>query len=208
MSLRLRSGQAAQLIYGPLTPIYDVLCGAPLQPGRRRAIARLQPSEGERILEVGVGTGLDLNDYPRGCHIVAIDLSRAMMARARTRINGDEAPRVEFLQMDAMRLAFRDESFDAVYVPYTINVVPDPIAVGRELVRVCRPGGRILMLNHFDGIPETSNAINALAGRVAEKFDVNWHLDAASFVRELGLQPIAVESVNVPRLSSIVLCRK
>ncbi|HYE84787.1 MAG TPA: hypothetical protein VEA16_00425, partial [Vicinamibacterales bacterium] len=68
--------------------------------------------------------------------------------------------------------------------------------------------GRILMLNHFDGIPETSNAINAIAGRVAERFSVNWHLHAECFVRELGLSLIAIESVNVPRLSSIVLCEK
>lgn len=196
------------IIYGPLTPIYDVVCGAMLQPGRRRALAHLQPAAGERILEVGVGTGLDLNDYPGRCQVVAIDLSRAMMVRARQRVDADQAPRVEFLQMDAMRLGFQDAIFDAVYVPYTINVVPDPIAVGRELVRVCRRGGRILMLNHFDGIPETSNAVNAIAGRVAGAFKVNWHLHAATFVRELGLRPVAIESVNVPRLSSIVLCGK
>ena len=199
---------AADIIYGPLTPIYDVICGAALQPGRRRALELLEPAPGERILEVGVGTGLDLNDYPRGCRVAAVDLSAAMMARARHRIGAADSPRVDFLQMDAMRLAFRNETFDAVYVPYTINVVPDPLAVGRELVRVCRHGGRVLMLNHFDGIPETSNTINAIVGRLAEKFSVNWHLRADRFVRELGLQPIAVESVNVPRLSSIVLCRK
>lgn len=205
---RLRLGRAAGIIYGPLTPIYDVVCGAALQPGRRRALERLQPLAGERILEVGVGTGLDLNGYPRGCRVVAIDLSRSMMTRARQRVHNDEAPLVAFLQMDAMRLAFQDACFDAVYVPYTINVVPDPLVVGCELVRVCRPGGRILLLNHFEGIPETSNTLNAIAGRLAEKFSVNWHLHANDFVRELGLQPLAIESVNVPRLSSIVLCRK
>ena len=71
-----------------------------------------------------------------------------------------------------------------------------------------RVGGRILMLNHFAGVPETSNALNAIAGRAAKAFDVNWHLHAEGFVRDLGLTLVAVESVNVPRLSSIVLCRK
>jgi phosphatidylethanolamine/phosphatidyl-N-methylethanolamine N-methyltransferase len=199
---------AADLIYGPLTPIYDVVCGAVLQPGRRRALARLDPRDGETILEVGVGTGLDLGDYPPWCRVVGIDLSRSMMTRARKRVGDDASPRVDLLQMDAAQLGFEDECFDAVYVPYTINVVPDAIAVGRELVRVCRRGGRILMLNHFDGIPETSNTINAIAGRAAEAFHVNWHLDARQFVRELGLSLVGVESVNVPRLSSIVECRK
>ena len=129
------------------------------------------------------------------------------MARARKRTDRGKTPRVEFLQMDAAQLAFPDGAFDAVYVPYTINVLPDPVAAGRELVRVCRQGGRIVFLNHFDGIPETSNAINAIAGRAAKAFDVNWHLHAGRFVRELGVSLVAVESVNVPRLSSIVLCR-
>ena len=199
---------AGDLIYGPLTPIYDVVCGAALQPGRRRAMARLNPAAGETILEVGVGTGRGLDDYPSWCRVVAIDLSRRMMARARKRTDRGTTPPVQFLQMDAARLAFPDGLFDAVYVPYTINVVPDPLAAGRELVRVCRVGGRILMLNHFVGIPETSNALNAIAGRAAKAFDVNWHLHAEGFVRELGLSLVAVESVNVPRLSSIVLCRK
>lgn len=199
---------AADIIYGPLTPIYDVVCGAMLQPGRRRAIARLNPAPTDTILEVGVGTGLDLKDYRSRCRIVAIDLSRDMMSRAQKRIARAIAPRVDFVQMDAARLAFPDAAFDAVYVPYTINVVPDPIAVGRELVRVCRSGGRIVMLNHFDGVRETSNVTNTIAGRLAEKFSVNWHLHAESFVRELGLSLVSVESVNLPRLSSIVVCRK
>lgn len=198
---------AADIIYGPLTPIYDVVCGAMLQPGRRRAIEHLDPQPSDTILEVGVGTGLDLTAYRSHCRIVGIDLSRPMMQKAQKRI-AQVTPKVDLLQMDAARLAFPDGTFDAVYVPYTINVVPDPIAVGRELVRVCRDGGRIVMLNHFDGVRETSNMTNAIAGRVAEKFSVNWHLHAESFVRELGLSLLAVESVNVPRLSSIVVCRK
>ena len=168
----------------------------------------LSPAAGETILEVGVGTGRGLDDYPEWCRVIAIDLSRTMMARARRRSDRANAARVAFLQMDAAQLAFPDGAFDAVYVPYTINVVPDSLAVGRELVRVCRAGGRILMLNHFAGIPETSNALNAIAGKAAGAFDVNWHLHAHRFVDELGLTMVAVESVNVPRLSSIVLCRK
>lgn len=198
---------AADIIYGPLTPIYDVVCGAMLQPGRRRAIAHLNPAPSDTILEVGVGTGLDLGAYRSHCRIVGIDLSRAMMVKARKR-SATVKPHVDLLQMDAAYLAFPDASFDAVYVPYTINVVPDPMAVGRELVRVCRDGGRIVMLNHFDGVRETSNITNALAGKVAKQFDVNWHLHAEQFVRDLGLTLIAVESVNIPRLSSVVVCRK
>ena len=199
---------SAEILYGPLTPLYDVVCGAALEPGRRRALAHLNPLPGETILEVGVGTGQGLSAYPQGCHIVAIDLSLSMMQRARKRLHSEEAPDVSLLQMDAGRLAFPDDTFDAVYVPYTINVVPDPVAVGRELVRVCRPGGRLLMLNHFAGIPDTTNVTNALVGRLAKAFSVNWNLDVKEFLDALDLQATVIESVNVPRLSSIVMCSK
>jgi phosphatidylethanolamine/phosphatidyl-N-methylethanolamine N-methyltransferase len=199
---------AADILYGPLTPLYDVVCGAALEPGRRRAMALLNPRPGETILEAGVGTGQGLNAYPDGCRVVAIDLSLAMMQRARKRLHHEDAPAVSLLQMDAGHLAFPDDTFDAVYVPYTINVVPDPVAVGRELVRVCRPGGRLLMLNHFDGIRETTNVTNAVVGRLAQAFSVNWHLNIEEFLDALGLHATVIESVNTPRLSSIVMCRK
>ncbi len=200
--------KAAELIYGPLTPVYDVVCGALLHPGRRRAIAHLDIRDGDRILEVGVGTGHGLNDYPLNCSVVAVDLSRAMMSHAKARLQPERRAHVRLLQVDATHLAFADQVFDRVYVPYTINVVPDPIAVGRELMRVCKPGGLIVLLNHFDGVPDTSNWINAMAGRLAKAANVNWHLRLDTFVDALGLRLVAIESVNVPRLSTVVVCQR
>ena len=197
----------ASLLYGSLSPLYDVICGALLQPGRRRAIAMLDPRPGERILEVGIGSGYGINDYPAGCRVVGIDLSRAMLSRAARRIDSKHRETVALVQMDALHLGFPDGHFDAVYVPHTISVVKDPLAVGRELLRVCKPNGRILFLNHFEGIPETSNLVNTLAGRLAAAADVNWHLRLDAFLRGLGVRATAIESVNTPRLSSIVLCK-
>lgn len=196
----------SRLLYGPLTPIYDVVCGAMLQPGRARAMALLNPRAGERILEVGVGTGYGVNSYPAGCRVVAVDLSHDMLRRAVRRVDAAHRPMIAFAQMDAGQLAFPDGYFDAIYVPYTINCVPDPVAAGRELRRVCAPNGRLVFLNHFAGIPETSNAINACAGKMAEAANVNWHLNLHTFLASLDLRARAVESVNVPRLSSVVLC--
>ena len=197
-----------RLIYGSLAPVYDVVCGTLLQPGRRRAMAMLNPRPGERILEVGVGTGYGINDYPAGCRVFAIDLSRAMIARTARRLDRHHRGMVALAQMDAERLGMRDGCFDAVYVPHTINVVKDPMAVGRELLRVCKPNARMLFLSHFEGIPETSNLVNSLAGRLAEAADVNWHLRLDTFLRGLDIKATAIESVNAPRLSSIVLCER
>ena len=171
-------------------------------------MALLNPRRGEMILEVGVGTGYGVNDYPRGCKVVAIDLSRAMIERAARRVDDDHRGMIAFAQMDAGNLALPNRAFDAVYVPHTINVVPDPIAVGKELLRVCAPTGRVVFLNHFDGVAETSNLINGLVGRIASALDVNWHLHIETFAAALNLRVAAIESVNKPCLSSVVLCER
>ncbi|HEX6164240.1 MAG TPA: methyltransferase domain-containing protein [Vicinamibacterales bacterium] len=198
----------SDLIYGSMAPMYDAVCGALLQPGRRRAMSLLNPQPGELILEVGVGTGYGVNHYPDGCRVMAIDLSRPMLERATRRVDREHLDALAFAQMDATNLGFADGVFDAVYVPYTINVVPDPVAAGRELLRVSKPDARIVFVNHFDGIRATSNLINTAVGTLASVAGVNWKLSLDAFVSALNLRVINLESVNVPRLSSVVVCEK
>ena len=104
---------------------------------------------GDRVLEVGVGTGINAALYPRDCAVTGIDLSSSMLEKARERVARKGIRNVRLLEMDAADLKFADNSFDIVYAPYLISVVPDPVAVAREMRRVCRPGGRIIILNHF-----------------------------------------------------------
>jgi phosphatidylethanolamine/phosphatidyl-N-methylethanolamine N-methyltransferase len=180
-----------------------------LQPGRRRAMAHLAPRAGELVLEVGVGTGFGLTHYPSGCRVVAIDLSSSMIARAHARLRRDPVPGISLCRMDATHLALPTEHFDAVYAPYVVNVVPDPIAVAREMIRVCRPGGRLLFLNHFDRIDGPRDAVDQFVGEVATRISgVNWHLDFETFMRDSGLQAQTIERVNIPRVSAVVLCRR
>lgn len=203
------SSATVELVYHRLAPVYDVIYGAMLQPGRRRAMAHLAPRAGELILEVGVGTGFGLRHYPPGCRVVAIDLSRPMIARAHARLRRRPVPGVSLCRMDAARLAFARGGFDAVYAPYLVNVVPEPIAVALEMIRVCRPGGRLVFLNHFDRLDGRRDAVDRLVGAAAERISgVNWHLDFETFMRESGLEAQAVERVNVPRVSAVVLCRR
>jgi phosphatidylethanolamine/phosphatidyl-N-methylethanolamine N-methyltransferase len=198
-----------ELVYHRLAPVYDVIYGAMLQPGRRRAMAHLAPRAGELILEVGVGTGFGLRHYPPGCRVVAIDLSSSMIARAHARLRRRPVPGVSLCRMDAAHLALPRGGFDAVYAPYLVNVVPEPIEVAREMIRVCRPGGRLVFLNHFDRLDGRRDAVDRLVGVAAERISgVNWHLDFESFMRESGLEAQAVERVNVPRVSAVVLCRR
>src|SRR5688500_12649521 len=136
-------------VYDKLAKVYDLIFGPTLHPGRLRAIQRMDIQPGERVLEVGVGTGINLSLYPKQCSVTGIDFSGSMLEKARERAARKGLRNMRLLQMDAGDLKFADGSFDIVYAPYQISVVPDPVKVAREMRRVCRPGGRIIFLNHF-----------------------------------------------------------
>jgi phosphatidylethanolamine/phosphatidyl-N-methylethanolamine N-methyltransferase len=198
-----------QTIYRRLAPVYDLMYGVALRHGRRQAMARLAPESGESVLEVGVGTGLSALDYPPGCRVAAIDISGAMLERAQQRLARRGMAHVGLCRMDAGRLAFPDACFDAICAAYVMNVVPDPIQVAREMLRVCRPGGRIVLLNHFREPGSPDRPINHLIGRVATRATgASWQLELGALLRQTGLIPESIDRVNVPRVSSVVLCRK
>ena len=200
------ANQRVESIYRRLAPVYDLIYGATLEPGRRHAMNRLAPAGGERILEIGVGTGLSAMAYPPGCRVAAIDVSAPMLKRAQTRLDRRRPGQITLLRMDAARLGFRDGSFDAVYAPYVMNVVPDPVAVAREMLRVCRADGRLVLLNHFaDRAPSWTTD---LLGKMAAHAGVNWKLDLHDFLLDAGLVARSVERVNVPSVSSVVICHK
>ena len=200
--------RSIEAIYRRLAPVYDLMYGFALEHGRRQAMTRLAPTPGESVLEVGVGTGLSALRYPDDCRVVAIDISEAMLERASQRLARRRVEHVALCRMDVTCLAFPDESFDAVYAPYVINVVPDPVGAAREMFRVCRPGGRVVLLNHFRE-SRTRDSVARFLGRVAERAGgANWNLDLRTLLDGAGLTAVSIDRVNVPRVSSVVLCRK
>ena len=137
--------------YRRYAPVYDLLFGASLGPGRVAMTRLVQTLAPERILEVGVGTGLTLSQYPVGSQITGVDVSLEMLATARQRVPSQDVKRINLLAMDAEAMDFADDSFDCVTLPYVLSVTPNPDRLVREVRRVCRPGGHILIVNHFSG---------------------------------------------------------
>ncbi|SME93648.1 class I SAM-dependent methyltransferase [Pseudogulbenkiania subflava] len=134
--------------YNLYAPVYDRVVAAFFAPRRRRAIALLAPRPDERILLLGAGTGLDL-DYLLGCRrLTAIDVSDGMLARLHRRA-ARLGLEVEASVMDGQRLAFPDACFDAVILHLILAVIPDPVACLREVERVLKPGGRVVVFDKF-----------------------------------------------------------
>ena len=195
-------------VYDKLAKVYDLTFGPTLHPGRLQAIQRMDIQPGERVLEVGVGTGINLSLYPKNCSVTGIDFSGSMLEKARERAQRKGIRNMRLLQMDAGDLKFSDGSFDIVYAPYLISVVPDPVKVAQEMHRVCRPGGRIIFLNHF----LSPNAVLSRLERWISPYTIHIgfkaDLDLPAFLAQADLHPVSIEKVNVPRLWSLVTCVK
>jgi phosphatidylethanolamine/phosphatidyl-N-methylethanolamine N-methyltransferase len=166
--------QAVARAYARWAPVYDLVFGAVFDRGRKAAIAAAE-RVGGRILEVGVGTGLSLPDYSWSNLLVGVDLSAPMLRKAKLRSAEHRLTNVEGLAvMDAQQLGFQDGVFDVVVAQYVITTVPDPEATLNEFVRVVKPGGEIILVNHL-GADSGPRAV--------------WEQCFAPLARKLGWQP-------------------
>ena len=135
--------------YSRWAPIYDAVFAWVMRPGRV-ATAALVNQTGGRVLDVGVGTGLELPMFEPHVKVTGIDLCEPMLDIARRRIESHRLSNVEeLLVMDAMDIKFPDASFDAVIGPYLLTVVPEPERTLDEMARVVKPGGEIILSNHI-----------------------------------------------------------
>lgn len=135
--------------YALWSPFYDWLISlAPFRVGRAKAHERLALKAGERVLLVGVGTGIDLPLLPVGIEAVGVDLSPAMLARARKRLP-IEGRQIELLGADAQKMPHADATFDAALLALILSVVPDGAACLAETLRLLKPGARAVVFDKF-----------------------------------------------------------
>jgi phosphatidylethanolamine/phosphatidyl-N-methylethanolamine N-methyltransferase len=194
-------------VYAKLAFCYDWMFGPLLQSARLAAVRRLPIRPGDRVLEVGIGTGINAPLYPSHCSVTGIDCSKPMLDRAIRRVAARGIRNVRLIEMDAANLRLADESFELVYAAYLISVVPNPVQVLREMLRVCRVGGHVVLLNHFRSpapiVARAERLISPLTIHVGFKSDV----DLTALLAHAELVPMSVEKVGVPRVS-LVMCRK
>jgi phosphatidylethanolamine/phosphatidyl-N-methylethanolamine N-methyltransferase len=166
--------EAVKAAYRRYSSVYDTVFGPVLHAGRKAVVDALGCRPGERILEVGVGTGLSLPLYPSTVSITGIDLSREMLEKARLR--AQRLPHVEaLLEMNAEAMTFPDRSFDKVVAMYVISVVERPERLLQELHRVCKPDGEIFLVNHVRSENPVLRAVETALAPFCDK--IGFHSD-------------------------------
>jgi phosphatidylethanolamine/phosphatidyl-N-methylethanolamine N-methyltransferase len=201
--LEKRQVQRAYELYAP---IYDFIFDWIFAPGRAAAVRQLGLEPNDVTLEVGIGTGLNLPLYPPAARLIGIDLSQEMLDKAVERVQTLAMPNVTLKVMDATALDFGDNEFDKALATYTISAVPDPVAVLREMRRVVKPGGVIVILNHFRSERKLAGRLEDLVAPVCTRLGWKSNLAMNPLLARVGLTPELVTKVNLLNGWRLVRC--
>ncbi|KGJ10307.1 class I SAM-dependent methyltransferase (plasmid) [Paracoccus versutus] len=182
--------KSIQASYSRWAPVYDRTFGAATNMGRRRAVDYIN-RRGGSVLEVGVGTGLSLEHYGPHMQVTGIDFSREMLDKAVAKVQRLGLKQVQALrQMDARGLDFPDNHFDTVTAMHVLSVVPEPERVMAEIARVCKPGGKVVITNHFARDRGAMAAVERIFAPLANT--IGWHSDFR-IERVLGQESLVLE---------------
>ncbi|MDM0106016.1 class I SAM-dependent methyltransferase [Variovorax sp. J22R24] len=190
--------------YKMYAPVYDRIFGAILEPGRKALARKVDEIKPNSMLEIGVGTGLTLPRYPESTKVTGIDLSSEMLAIATAQANQLAGRKIELEKMDAEALTYPDSHFDCVAIPYVLSVTPNPDDLVAEARRVCKPGGAIIIVNHFSGAG-VWRLFEKIVAYFGDKIGFNSIFCFSRHIANHDWKIVSVESVNLLGLSKIVV---
>ena len=190
------SVEYVEKVYNRYSSVYDLIFGKIFHSGREKAPELLALEPGMHLLDVGVGTGLTLSHLPLSCAVTGIDLSGKMLEEAEKRLLQLRRSNVSLHKMDATRMAFEDSSFDRVLAAYFISTVPDPVSVVREMKRVCKPGGYLLFLNHFQSENVVWGALEKMVSPLCYRIGFKTDLNLRRLLSDTDLEVDVLERID------------
>ncbi len=176
-----------RIIYDFQSHFYDQVASRTLARRQRAAIRRMHIQPGQRVLDIGIGTGLSLDAYPGNCHVVGLDLSERMLAKARQKLAQRDLQNVDLLCADAMFCNFAPQSFDHIVLSHVISVVSDPVELIRLAYYVGKPGCRIVIINHFRSANRMIGLIETLICPLCMHLGWRSDLSLQKLIRSTGL---------------------
>lgn len=183
--------------YRRYAEVYDFYFGRLFHPGRMTVIEWMDCRPGDRILEVGVGTGLSLPLYPHYVQVTGIDISPEMLAKARARADREKLQHIAGLEiMDAEHMTFADDSYDKVTAMYVASVVPNPALLVNEMRRVCKPDGELFIINHFQHPNPVISTIERMISPLSKLIGFRPDFSLQLFAEQTGLEITELRPVN------------
>lgn len=195
-------------LYAELAPLYDRVFGKIFYNRLEQVIENLGIPPGAKVLEVGAGTGTSFPAYPPHCEIVGVDLAPDMLARARQKIQENRWSHIQVMEMNALDLEFPEDTFDYVMAFHVVTVVPDPVRMIEEVKRVCKPGGRIVIVNHFTSEVPILGSLTRALDPITRWLGWRTDLRLRPFLQTTGLRVERSYKLSKASLYDVLLCRK
>jgi phosphatidylethanolamine/phosphatidyl-N-methylethanolamine N-methyltransferase len=195
-------------LYSEFAPFYDRVFGKIFYSRIERVIEDLEIPSGAKVLEVGAGTGTSFPAYPTHCNVTGVDLAPDMLARARQKIEDNGWSHLRVIEMNALELEFPDNSFDYVMAFHVVTVVPDPVRMISEAKRVCKPSGKIVIVNHFTSDVPVLGSLTRAMDPLTRWLGWRTDLQLKPFIESTGLSIEKVYKLSKSSLYTVVLGRK
>lgn len=195
-------------IYSDLAHFYDTFFSPAFLSHEHEVVESLKLRPGQKVLEVGVGTGMALDAFPPYVRLMGIDPSDSMLSQAREKVRENGWSHIELAQGDALKLDFPDDSFDDVVTFHVITVVPDPVRMMEEMIRVCKPGGRIVVVNHFASANPVLYFLNTLVNPLTKLLGWTTRLRARDILHDPRIRVEQLRPVTRFSMHDLIIARK